>query len=234
MEITANAGNVIDAGVLDYSTALKLMKNIVDIKQKKQWPEVLMLLEHPEVITLGRRATTKDILLDDKELQDIGITIHNVERGGLATYHGPGQLLGYIIMDLENNDMSPSLLVNHIEKAIIQTLKFYKINAEQRHEHRGVWVGSKKIASVGIAVQRGITFHGFALNCNPELSHFDFINPCGLGPGSMTSIARITKESISPNEIKPILTKHLESRVGINLSMISLDRLISDVRREQK
>jgi len=219
---------------MNYPFAQALMDSIVRIKRKKPWSEILLLLEHPPVITLGRRATAEDILYPDNILKTKGINVHNVERGGLATYHGPGQLVGYILMDLKKTNMSQSQLVDHIEAAIIQSLLYYKIDAIRHLNHRGVWVGNSKIASIGIAVRGGITFHGFALNCNPDLTHFNFINPCGLTPGSMTSITRIISKPISPDKIKNRITAHLGDRIGIDFSAVSLNKLFTYIHEEQK
>ncbi len=226
-------GKVIHAGIMKYLVALDLMETIVDIKQKTRWPEILLLLEHPPTITLGKSATVKDILSTTEELKSNDIGVYNVQRGGKATYHGPGQLVGYILMDLKRYNMSPSQLVGHIEAAIIKTLSLYHINASHYHGHRGVWVGTKKIASIGIAIQGGITFHGFALNCNPILSHFDLINPCGLKPGTMTSITQHTSMALSPNDIKQNLTAHLQDHIGIDFSLSSLNQLLADVHDKQ-
>ena len=230
----SGTGKVIHAGNMSYPFALGLMKTIVNIKQKKTWPEILLLLEHPPTITLGKRATAKDILVTDRVLGSYGIGVHKVERGGFATYHGPGQLVGYILMDLKRNHMSPEQLVDRIETAIIHALSKYCINAGRYRGHRGVWVETKKIASIGIAVQGGITFHGFALNCNPTLSHFDFINPCGLKPGTMTSITELSGVSISPDDIKQSLANHLKDHIGIDFSINSLNQLLEKVHDEQK
>ena len=230
----AEEGIVIHAGIMNYPFAQILMDSIVRIKRYKPWPEILLLLEHPPVITLGKRATAEDILYPDYMLKTKGINVHNVERGGLATYHGPGQLVGYILVDLKKINMRQSQLVNHIEAAIIQSLSYYGIDAKRHLNHRGVWVGDHKIASIGIAVRGGITFHGFALNCNPDLSHFDFINPCGLKPGSMTSIARIIGEPNSSDKIKNSITANLETRIGIDFAMFSMNKLLTYIREEKK
>ncbi len=230
----AGEGIVIHAGIMNYSFAKVLMDSIVRIKRNKPWPEILLLLEHPPVITLGKRSTAEDILYPDNILKSKGIDVHNVERGGLATYHGPGQLVGYILIDLKKINMRQSQLVDHIEAAIIQSLLNYSIDAKRHRSHRGVWVGDHKIASIGIAVRGGITFHGFALNCNPDLSHFDFINPCGLNPGSMTSITRVLGKPTSADEIKNSITAHLGTRIGIDFSSVSLNNLLTYISKEQK
>lgn len=144
----AEEGIVIHAGIVNYPYAQILMDSIVRIKRNKPWPEILLLLEHPPVITLGKRATAEDILCPENILKTKGINVHNVERGGLATYHGPGQLVGYILIDLKKINMSQGQLVNHIEAAIIQSLSYYGIDAKRHLNHRGGWETIKLLLSV--------------------------------------------------------------------------------------
>jgi len=223
----------IHAGMLNYAFALCLMEAIVSIKRLKPWPEFLLLLEHPPVITLGRRAKEGEILCPIQQLKALGISIHRVDRGGLTTYHGPGQMVGYLLFDLKRCRINPSQLVDHIEKALVALLAQYGIAAQQSPLHRGVWVDCHKVASIGIGVRGGITFHGFALNCNPDLSHFDFINPCGLGPGSMTSITRLSGKPVTPQALVRDLTICLQKVLAFDLTEAPLDKLLEDVYRER-
>lgn len=232
MDKNFKSGKVVHAGIVEYGFALELMENIVEIKKRKPWPEILLLLEHPPTITLGKRGMPEDVLLSDKELQASGISMHHVQRGGLATYHGPGQLVGYILLDLKKNSIRPSQLVEHIEMAIIHLLKCYGIAAEQNTRHRGVWVHNKKIASIGIAVRGGITFHGFALNCNPYMAHFNLINPCGFKPGIMTSMTQRLNTAITPGNVKKELGHCIEDQMGIVFNAYPLKRLLIDVYTE--
>ncbi len=230
--MSGEKGIVVHAGTLDYAFALSLMDAIVCIKRRKPWPDIVLLLEHPPVITLGRRATEKEIRCPIRMLKNRGIDVHHVERGGMATYHGPGQLVGYLLFDLKRNHIGPSQLVDLIERAIIAVLTEHGIAAEQSDAHRGVWVDHHKIASIGIGVKGGITFHGFALNCTPNLSHFDLINPCGLGPRSMTSMAQISGKSIALSTIARQLTTCLPNFIGFDLANEPLEKLLSDVYDE--
>ena len=211
----------IHAGMLDYAFALCLMEAIVEIKRLLPWPEFVLLLEHPPVITLGRRARREDILCPIQQLKDQGIGIHHVDRGRPATYHGPGQLVGYLLLDSKRCKLHPSQLVEHIETALVALLARYGIAARQSSAHRGVWVAHHKIASIGIGVRGGITIHGFALNCNPNLSRFDLINPCGLGPGRMTSMTRLSGKPIN------------SAALGLDLPVEPLGKLLEDVYSER-
>ncbi len=227
-------GKLVNFTSLNYLEALNLMHSIVKVKKVKQWPEILLLLEHPTVITRGRSSTQNDLNITPEALRAKGIAIYDVERGGLATYHGPGQLVGYLIFDLRKINMSPSDLVNSIEIAIIKTLSHFNISASQKDGYRGVWVKNKKIASIGIAVQSGITFHGFALNCNPDLSHFDFINPCGLTQGVMTSASRIRNKTITPDDMKKTITQELQNQTGISFSSMPSLHLLAKLCKERE
>ncbi len=211
-------GQLLDCDLMDYEQALHIMNDIVNVKIAGPSPDVLMLLEHPAVITLGRRSTESDLCIPKALLKTKGIDVFEVERGGLATYHGPGQLVGYLMIDLRLNHIGPSDLVNSIEIALIDTLSDISINASQKEGYRGVWAGEKKIVAIGIAVRRGISFHGFALNCNPDLSHFDLINPCGLGAGVMTSATQILGKEINPIQIKENITSKLQNQLGISFT----------------
>ena len=223
----------VHAGMLNYAFALCLMEAFVSIKRLKSWPEFVLLLEHPPVITLGRRATEEEILCPVHQLESLGISIHRVDRGGLATYHGPGQMVGYLLFDLNRYRMHPSQLVDHIEKALIALLAQYGIAAQQSPSHRGVWVERHKIASIGISVRGGISFHGFALNCNPDLSHFDFINPCGLGPHSMTSMSRLSGKPINPQALAHDLMTCLQKALSFDMTEVSLEKLVDVVYNER-
>ena len=226
-------GLSVHAGMLDYAFALCLMEAVVDIKRRKTWPDIILLLEHPPVITLGRRATEKEILCPLHSLPEKGIGIYHVERGGLATYHGPGQLVGYLLFDLKRRQMRPGQLVDSVETALVTVLSEHGIAAERSPGHRGVWAGRHKIASIGIGVKGGISFHGFALNCSPDLSHFDLINPCGLGPHSMTSMSRLTGKSISPRTIAERIASALPKEIGFEFTDEALEKILEEVYNER-
>jgi lipoyl(octanoyl) transferase len=184
-----------DCGTLPYRDALELQHRLVDQRQSETIGDTLLLLEHPPVITLGRRGTRDDILATPGELAAAGATVEHIERGGEVTYHGPGQLVGYAIIDLRQHLRSLKRFVNLMEEVFIRYLdQQFSITADRDPEHRGVWVGNEKITAVGIAVQQRVTFHGFAFNVNTELSHFDWIIPCGITDRGQTSLERLTGE----------------------------------------
>lgn len=182
-----------DYGVLPYRDALDLQHQLVAARQRDEIPDTLLLLEHPPVITMGKSGVDEHILAPQSVLDAAGATVERIERGGEATYHGPGQLVGYPILDLRAHLRSLKKFVHLLEEVFVRYLATeYGITAHRDDEHRGVWVDNEKITAVGIAVQRRVTFHGFAFNVNTDLSHFGWIIPCGITDRGQTSLERLT------------------------------------------
>jgi lipoate-protein ligase B len=172
-------GLLLDLGRMEYGKALELQKTLVEKRTRGEIPDTLVLLEHEHVITLGRKTTPENFKAQQ-------VPVFHVERGGDATYHGPGQLVGYPIVKLEDHDVGRHVL--NIEKAVIAAVGRWGITGEIVEGHPGVWVGGHKLASIGVAVTNWVSFHGFALNVNTEMKYFDLIRPCGLDPETMTSM----------------------------------------------
>jgi lipoate-protein ligase B len=178
-------------GRVAYEAGLRLQRALAEAVSAGA-DDVLLLLEHPPVITLGRRASRADILVDPAVLAARGIAVHETNRGGLVTYHGPGQLVGYPIAQLRA--LTGGDVVRYVwglEEAMIRALAALGVAAGRDPQHHGVWVGEAKIGAVGVAVSRGVTMHGFALNLQPELAHFALIRPCGLAGRPVTSVAAL-------------------------------------------
>jgi lipoyl(octanoyl) transferase len=207
-----------------YNEALSLMRDLVDLKSRSPWPEVLIITEHEPVLTMGRRAELSDILVPQEVLASRGIGVHRVERGGLITYHGPGQLVAYPVFDLRTMSLSVGELVHSLEEGILHTLSDFGIDAGRVEGKRGVWVEGEKIASIGIAVRKGISFHGVALNCDPVLSNFELINPCGLSGVRMTSMAKRLKAPVDTTTVRNAMALHFKERFRLDLTECSLDR----------
>ena len=153
-------------------------------------PDTLVLLEHPPVITVGRRGTPGHVLATPAALADRGVELHETNRGGDVTYHGPGQLVGYPVFDLNRHGRDVHEHMRRIERALIAVLGAFGVAGRQREGLTGVWVEDRKIASIGIAVSHWVAYHGFALNVNPNLAHFGLIVPCGLQGVDITSLER--------------------------------------------
>ena len=180
-----------DVGRMAYAEALDLQYQLVEDRREERIQDTLILVEHPPVITMGRKAEESDILVPRQVLQEAGAEVHRITRGGEATYHGPGQIVGYAIINLYNHQRKLRLFVERMEEVFIRLLdRYYGIAAGRDDEHRGVWVGEDKITAIGIAVTRAITMHGFAFNVKPDLSHFNWIIPCGIRDRGVTSLER--------------------------------------------
>ena len=165
---------------MEYGAAFDLQRQLVEARKEGGVPDQLLLVEHPHVITLGRNGHLENLLAGERVLARAGIAFYPTDRGGDITYHGPGQLVGYPILDLREWRRDVGAYVRAIEQAIIDTLADYGILAGRIPKLTGVWVGGRKLAAIGVHLSRWITSHGFALNVHTDLSYFQYIVPCGL------------------------------------------------------
>ena len=175
-----------DLGIVGYAEAAELQRRLVERRRAGEIPDTLLLLEHPKVFTLGRTARREHLLALPPEVE-----LHSTNRGGDITYHGPGQLVGYPILDLGAIRKDVVWYVRSLEGALIAALAEFGIAAGRRSGFTGVWVGERKIAAIGVHISRWVTSHGFALNVDPELRYFQFIVPCGIRECGVTSIAQV-------------------------------------------
>jgi lipoate-protein ligase B len=182
---------VIELGLVRYQEAVEVQRRLCRERDAGSRPDALLLLEHPPVFTLGRRGRWDDILAPPARLRELGIEVHETNRGGLVTYHGPGQLVGYPIADLRKLAHDAPRYVSGLEESIIRALAEFGLAGFRDSAARGVWTSQGKIAAIGVAVSRGVTMHGFAVNLQPDLGHFALINPCGLGERGVTSAERV-------------------------------------------
>jgi lipoate-protein ligase B len=197
---------VIDAGLRGYASALELQQRLCRERQLDQVGDYLILLEHPPVITLGQSGGLEDIRVPATALQRYGVELFETNRGGRATFHGPGQLVAYPIIKLPDNDLHAYLW--KLEEVILRLLVEWSIPAQREERYPGVWVGSEKIAAVGVAVAGGVTMHGLALNINTDLAFFDLITPCGIREHGVTSMQRQLSSPPSMQAVKGSLVKH--------------------------
>ena len=215
----------IDLGLMDYKEAWdfqqKLFDEIVEIKKKnrkdstnKKTPNYFLLVEHPHVYTLGKSGNMSNLLIDEIELKNNDASFYKINRGGDITYHGPGQIVGYPILDLENFFTDIHKYLRFLEEVIILTLKNYEIKGERNQGKTGVWIDTKtpfprKICAMGVRASRWVTMHGFALNANVDLNYFNNIIPCGLANNIVTSISNEKKsKTIDVLKIKELLKKN--------------------------
>lgn len=203
-----------DLGRIGYAAAVQLQDELVEQRRNDEISDTLLLLEHPPVITLGRRGTLDDVYLSEAMLAARGIELAKATRGGLVTYHGPGQLVGYPIVKLRARGLTVPCYVRALELAIIAALDEIGIRARIDEGHVGVWTDQGKIAAIGVAQRHGITLHGFAVNLQPDLSHFAMINPCGIGDLGVTSAASMLGQPVDLQDFKLRIIPALERQLA--------------------
>ncbi len=195
-------------GSVEYPAAWSWQRELFLARLECDVEDTLMLLEHPHTYTLGRRADENDLVYDTSQRAARGISLFNVDRGGRATYHGPGQLVGYPILALgERYDVLTYL--RRLEEALIRTAADLGVEAHRDPDHTGVWVGSNKIGAIGVKITRGITMHGFAFNVSTDLSMFEGIVPCGIQDRWVTSIANEGGSTLTVREVAGIAAQHV-------------------------
>ena len=204
---------IIRLGTIDYMEAWDLQKRLAD-EVKAGHDGWLLVLEHPHSYTFGRAGNADNLRLTPEQLEERDAKVYWVDRGGDITYHGPGQLVGYPIVDLHNWSEGPRWFVRALESALIEAIGSFGIQAEVSEGRPGVWVGNEKLAAIGLHISQGVTTHGFALNVDTDLSYFDHIVSCGLHDADVSSIARMTGRPVGVGEaadaVIAALTKHLD------------------------
>jgi len=195
--------DILDLGVCPYKNVWTMQKELQQKRINGTIEDTLILVEHEPVYTLGKNANKNHLLQN----RDKSVKVYNIERGGDITYHGPGQLVGYPILDLSNYQKSVSWYMRKLEQVIIDLMKHYGINAKRNKGLTGVWVGDEKIAALGVRISRWVTMHGFSLNVNTDLRFYDGIIPCGILEYSVTSMEEILSRSINVSTVKPNLIK---------------------------
>lgn len=198
----------IDLGFADYKEVWDLQKETHSRKQNVPSDDILFTVEHNHVYTLGKTGSRDHILINDTEMKTKGISYYEIDRGGDITYHGPGQLVAYPILDLNNYYKDTHRYLRDLEETVILTLKELGIEAHREEEFTGVWVGEEKICAIGIKVSRWITMHGIAFNINTDLDYFDKIIPCGIFHKGVTSVEKITGTKADFNAIRKIYVKN--------------------------
>lgn len=177
-----------DLGLIEYKKAWDIQKQTLKKVIEHQQPDTLYLLEHPNTYTLGKGANEKNLIADESFLEDHRISVIRIDRGGDITYHGPGQIVGYPIINLNSVNKSSRRYIWNIEETIIRTCKFFGIKSGRNEQHTGVWIEDRKICAIGIKLSRWVTSHGFAFNVNTDLKIFKGIIPCGITDKAVTSL----------------------------------------------
>ena len=214
--IAINIIDILDLGLSPFKEVWDLQKELVKKRQNGQIKDTLILAEHEPVYTLGKNANENHILQNSPR----DVKTYQIERGGDVTFHGPGQLVGYPIMDLHNYNKSISCYMRSLEQLIIDTLAEFRVTAERKDGLTGVWVGDEKIAALGVRVTRWITMHGFALNVSPDLTYYSGIIPCGIFEYGVTSMAKQLTIEVAVDSVKQVLIEKFMNQFQTTESMI--------------
>lgn len=223
-----------ETSMLEYSAALDLQHHLVAARQTGVIEnDIVLIVQHSPVFTLGRRGGIENLKVSRTFLERLKIPVIQVERGGDITFHGPGQLVVYPIVDLAKAGLKIIDYVAGLEEIMLRTVSDWGISAERNSVNRGIWIADKKLGSVGISVKRGVSFHGFALNVNLSLKPFQWIHPCGLSGVCVTSMAQELWKNISMKPVQEAMKHHLSSVFGIHLAKIEHQVIVQSIEKNR-
>lgn len=204
--------NFIELGVTKYGEALRLQKSLHEKRVNGEIGDTVIVLEHEKVVTIGRHGSEANVFYTQERLAQMGVDLFRVERGGDVTYHCPGQIVCYPIIDVTDASKSVKRLVHALEEAMIRTAAAFGVEASRDEERPGVWVGNDKIGAVGLRIERRVTFHGIALNVCCDLTGFSYILPCGLAGRGVSSIEKVSGKPASVEEARKIIKAQLAAQ----------------------
>ncbi len=217
---------LLNLGLVAYDEGLELQHQLVAARKAGRLDDVLILLEHPPVITVGRHADETNIIASREFLDQLGVQVHHVERGGDVTYHGPGQLIGYPILDLRHYRKDVGWYIRSLEEVLVGALAEFGIQAEGRTgRDTGVWVENDKIVAIGARIEEWITYHGFALYVDPIMSHFDLIVPCGLRDRGIVGMRQLLGAPVEMDAVRQAVAEHFALVFDVELDEVSLAEL---------
>lgn len=207
-------------GRVAYADGLALQQDLVEQRRRSEIPDQLLLLEHPPVVTLGVKVRNdrSHVLATPERLASLGVELHETGRGGDVTYHGPGQIVGYPILDLRPDRCDVHAYVRDLEEVMIRAARRFGVEATRVEGLTGIWVGTEKLAAIGVRISRWITSHGFAFNVNTNLSHFNLIVPCGITDRGVTSLEKLLGHSVPMAEVENALEAAFCELFSIKLS----------------
>lgn len=206
-------------GLIEYGKAYKLQRSLHYQRVTEEIPDVLLLLEHPPTITIGKSGSIENVLVSKEALSKEGVSLFFIDRGGDVTYHGPGQIVGYPIIDLKQRGKDIRRFVYDIEEVIIRMMKDFSIEAGRDESHPGVWIDGKELAAIGLAIRRWVSIHGFAINVNPNMEHFSLINPCGFNDRKATSMSQLLGEKLPVDAVKERLISHFSEIFDVPMDL---------------
>jgi len=208
---------VCDLGLIDYREGLLLQEKLLNSRKSGAIADVLLLLQHPSVFTIGRSGIVENIIVPKETLVKEGISVFHTNRGGDVTYHGPGQLVSYPILNLREDGLTAHQYVWNLEEVVIRTLADFGIGGQRVSGQRGVWVGEEKVCALGLRVRGEVSMHGFALNVNTNLKYFTYIIPCGITGVSITSVSKLLGHEVEIDEIQKSLLRHFSQVFRLTL-----------------
>ncbi len=224
---------ITDLGLISYTDAYAIQQRLVGARKANAIDDVLLLCEHPHVITLGRNANRANLLASEHVLRQKNVELHSTNRGGDITYHGPGQIVGYPILNLDKIKRDVGWYVRTLEEAMIRASSDFGVTAYRVPGKTGIWVQAapkeEKLAAIGVHISRWVTSHGFAYNVATDLRYFDLIVPCGIADRKATSLEKLLQRSVSLVEAKPHLTRHLAELLVRDPVLKSPDELLTVV-----
>jgi lipoyl(octanoyl) transferase len=228
--------NVVYLGLMDYAEALKIQERLMELRQQNKVNDTLLIVEHPPVLTIGRRGGASNIMVSQELLKAEGVSIYEVSRGGDVTYHGPGQVVGYPIMDLNGFGKDIKDFVGKVEEVFIKLLKIdYGIHAwRDEKKYTGVWVEEEKITAIGIAVKHWVTMHGFAFNVNTDLEHFKWIVPCGITDKGVTSLQKLVGKELEFSLLCEKVAKYFCDVFDVEMNVVSKEELLMQINVKEE
>ena len=211
---------VYQLGQVGYETAFLVQEKLQAQRISGDIPDVLLILEHPPTLTLSKKADMANIRVDEKMLKKRNVALFSTDRGGSITFHGPGQIVGYPIMDLSQRGKDIHHYIRNLEQVIMEMLTAYSVAGHRDDKHIGVWVGSEKIAAIGVRVKKWVTKHGFAVNVNTDLSYFDMIHACGIMDKGVTSLHHILNRSVNIKEAVGFLIDKFSTVFHVSIDLM--------------
>jgi len=229
---------IVDLGIIGYAEAYALQKRIVAARKAEALEDVFLFCEHPHVITQGRNGKREHLLVGEHVLRQKGVEFHESSRGGDITYHGPGQIVGYPILNLGAIRRDVVWYVRMLEEAMIRATKEFQIAAKRVAGKTGIWVDAgnteEKLGAIGVHISRWVTSHGFAYNVSTDLRFFDLIVPCGIAGSKATSLEKLLGRRIEESEVTPHLAKHLGELFGLDLKETSKKELFEKLEHAEQ
>jgi lipoate-protein ligase B len=210
---------------VDYAEAYRIQTRLWERNLSGEEPDSLLLLTHPPTFTIGKSGSIENLLVDRDALGEQGMPVFFTDRGGDITYHGPGQLVGYPIVDLRRRGKDIHAYIRDLQEVLIRTLADFSVAAHRDEEHIGVWVGDEKIAAIGVRVRKWVTMHGIALNVNPTMDHFSYINPCGIVDRGVTSLSRLLLREVDMEEVAERFTDRFAEVFAVNAHRMPPERI---------